>query len=299
LALDQLIEQHGDSIALIRYQMGTTNPFFMYDSLENRTRISYYGVGGSGHLYIDGVVNALYDPAIWDSLFDTRLDVPSPMEIQIWGSYSDFTRRVDLDIGVIATDSIGWSDLRLQCVLIENHIHYNAPNGLLIHNQIMRDMVPDALGEQFSISNGDTVFFERTFTVDRIINVDSSEVVVFTQDHRTKNMIQAAKVGLRELEAMAVRDEPRLLPRRSKVNFCQPNPFNAKTIIKYSLSEESNVAIGIYNILGKRIEMIRPGSQRAGDYGVIWDASALPSGVYFARLETGRNSQSLKMLLIK
>jgi hypothetical protein len=299
LALDQLIEQHGDSIALIRYQMGTTNPFFLYDSLENRARITYYGVGGSGHLYIDGVVDALYNPANWDSLFDTRLNIPSPMEIAFSGNFIPISNQVNLHVRVIATDSIAWSDLHLQCVLVENHIHYNAPNGLTIHNQIMRDMIPDAQGEAFSISEGDTLFFDRTFNIELGIIPDSSEIVVFVQAQQSKNILQAEAMTIPEFRELSVGDEPRPLPLTSGLYACWPNPFNASTMIEYNLDRRSDVLIDIYNLLGERVATIRHGFRQAGVHSVVWDASAFPSGTYFARLVECGQSTSLKMILIK
>jgi parallel beta-helix repeat protein len=78
-----------------------------------------------------------------------------------------------------------------------------------------------------------------------------------------------------------------------------PNPFNATTTLSYMLPQTGPVIISVYNLLGQRVRTIFEGKQQAGSHSLIWDASDLPSGVYFARLEAGERSQSVKMVLLK
>jgi len=78
-----------------------------------------------------------------------------------------------------------------------------------------------------------------------------------------------------------------------------PNPFNPSTKIGYSLPTQSHVRIEIYNILGQKIATLFEGNMQAGHHAIAWQADDFPSGVYFARVETAKNSQSIKMVLIK
>ena len=78
-----------------------------------------------------------------------------------------------------------------------------------------------------------------------------------------------------------------------------PNPFNPSTTIRYTLPAQSDVRIEIYNILGQRVATLFDGNNQAGYHTVTWHANDFPSGVYFARLETGKRSENIKMVLIK
>ena len=78
-----------------------------------------------------------------------------------------------------------------------------------------------------------------------------------------------------------------------------PNPFNAATTLSYMLPKSGSVTISIYNLLGQRVATICEGIQQAGQHSITWDASDFPSGVYFARLEAGEYSKSIKMVLLK
>ena len=78
-----------------------------------------------------------------------------------------------------------------------------------------------------------------------------------------------------------------------------PNPFNAATTISYSLPEQGEVVISIYNLLGQLVDTVFEGTRDAGEHTVTWDASDHPSGVYFARLKTGERTENIKMVLLK
>lgn len=78
-----------------------------------------------------------------------------------------------------------------------------------------------------------------------------------------------------------------------------PNPFNAATNINYELPYRTEVRIDIYNIVGQKTATLFTGIQQAGNHVVTWHADDIPSGVYFARLEAGQRSESIKMVLLR
>ncbi|MBI5726663.1 MAG: T9SS type A sorting domain-containing protein [Ignavibacteriales bacterium] len=78
-----------------------------------------------------------------------------------------------------------------------------------------------------------------------------------------------------------------------------PNPFNPSTVIGYVLSEESNVSLKIYDVLGKEIATLVDAKQNAGKYSISFDGAKLNTGMYFYQLKTGHNSVTKSMLLLK
>ena len=78
-----------------------------------------------------------------------------------------------------------------------------------------------------------------------------------------------------------------------------PNPFNAATTIRYTISRESEVSIAIYNLLGQKVETLFDGINNPGEHSITWDASDVPSGIYFARLERRGIAENIKMVLLK
>lgn len=88
-------------------------------------------------------------------------------------------------------------------------------------------------------------------------------------------------------------------PERSFLAQNSPNPFNAKTVIRYSLLAQTHVIIDIFDILGKKIVKSKQGFRQAGNYLAIWDANNQPSGIYFYRITADDYSQSQRMVLLK
>ena len=84
-----------------------------------------------------------------------------------------------------------------------------------------------------------------------------------------------------------------------------PNPFNPSTNIEYSLYKSGNVTLKIYDNLGKEVySLVNNLYQVQGNYIVSWNGTnnkgvLVPSGMYFYKLETGINSVTKKMLLLK
>ena len=66
-----------------------------------------------------------------------------------------------------------------------------------------------------------------------------------------------------------------------------PNPFNPTTKIKYSVPKTSKVSLALFTILGEEIATLVNEEKTAGNYEVEFNASNLPSGVYFYRLQAG------------
>jgi photosystem II stability/assembly factor-like uncharacterized protein len=97
----------------------------------------------------------------------------------------------------------------------------------------------------------------------------------------------------------AVAGEPAALPSRFVLRQNYPNPFNPSTTIAFDLPERAYVRLRVYDVLGKEVARLVEGSQEPGVHEVTFDASALPSGVYFYRLSAGEISQAKKLLLLR
>ena len=78
-----------------------------------------------------------------------------------------------------------------------------------------------------------------------------------------------------------------------------PNPFNPVTTIKYSLPQTGYITLKVFNTIGEEVATLAGNIKEAGSYEVEFDASALNSGVYYYRLESGGFSMTNKMMLIK
>lgn len=82
---------------------------------------------------------------------------------------------------------------------------------------------------------------------------------------------------------------------------CQnyPNPVTARTTIRFALREPLPVSLGIYNVLGQRVEYRDLGVMAAGIYDHVVNLAGLPCGVYCYRLKAGGFTAVKKLVLMK
>ena len=78
-----------------------------------------------------------------------------------------------------------------------------------------------------------------------------------------------------------------------------PNPFNPSTTIKFSIPEQTNVTLKIFNSIGQEVASLLNGEMAAGNHSVDFNASKLSSGVYFYRIDSPSFTSTKKMILIK
>lgn len=78
-----------------------------------------------------------------------------------------------------------------------------------------------------------------------------------------------------------------------------PNPFNPSTVISYSIANEGNVTLKIFNAAGQLVKELVNSYHTAGIYNAEFSAASLSSGVYFYRLEANGFTAVNKMVLVK
>jgi len=203
VALDQLVEDYGDSLNLIRYYMtGEYDPLYSYNPDEMEARGAYYDYYYTPHLFIDGDLDAGYYPGDWEGYFIERFGTYSPLSMAFSGNYDASNRSVKLIISITAEGSITDGDLRFQSILTESGIHWSAPNGIDTHNQVMRDMIPNPNGEAMEVEQGGTVYFERNFILDNELKYSNCDLVAFVQSYASKSVYQSARVSLSSLPSV-------------------------------------------------------------------------------------------------
>jgi hypothetical protein len=91
-----------------------------------------------------------------------------------------------------------------------------------------------------------------------------------------------------------------IVPAVFELNQNYPNPFNPTTTINFTLDKSGYTTLKIYNILGKEVATLFGGNAEAGRiYEVNFNAKYLSSGLYFYKLQSGKNSEIKKLVLLK
>lgn len=94
-------------------------------------------------------------------------------------------------------------------------------------------------------------------------------------------------------------EKDNLIPKEFALYQNYPNPFNPETIIEFNIPKRTFVKLTIYDILGREIKVLINEEINPGKYAVKFNASNLPSGIYFYRLDAGEFSDIKKMVFVK
>lgn len=86
-------------------------------------------------------------------------------------------------------------------------------------------------------------------------------------------------------QTLRVTDAP--LPIRPELSANYPNPFSGVTTLTYDLPRGERVTIELLDATGRVLFVAVDGYHEAGRHSLRFDASTLPSGMYFARLRSG------------
>ena len=93
--------------------------------------------------------------------------------------------------------------------------------------------------------------------------------------------------------------EAEITPTEFKLYQNFPNPFNPSTTIYYSIPELSFVTLKVYDVLENEIATLVEEEKPIGSYEIEFEASGLPSGIYFYYFSTENYERTNKMILIK
>ncbi len=83
-----------------------------------------------------------------------------------------------------------------------------------------------------------------------------------------------------------------------------PNPFNSRVNISYALSQQSLVSVEVFDILGRKVKVLKDGYENAGVQHVSWDGRnssgrIVSSGMYFCKLRLNSQEQTIKIHFLK
>ena len=83
-----------------------------------------------------------------------------------------------------------------------------------------------------------------------------------------------------------------------------PNPFNPQTTIGFDVPEAAHVRLEIYDLLGRRVKLLKEGVVAAGRHRVVWDATndanmSVSAGLYFYSIHAANFHAVKKLLLVK
>ncbi|MCH8874350.1 T9SS type A sorting domain-containing protein [candidate division KSB1 bacterium] len=98
---------------------------------------------------------------------------------------------------------------------------------------------------------------------------------------------------------VGIENEINIIPEAYSLNQNYPNPFNPTTQIQFSLPQDSDIRLAVFDLLGREVQVLAEGRYTAGTYSVAFDGTNLASGVYLYQLQAGTQRLTGEMILMK
>lgn len=304
MAADDFIDQ-SYNVAVIENHNGDP-----YANDDSNARNSYYGITGYPTGVFDGLlryVGGNNTTSVFPSylpLYQERAPIKTPISLDIYGEVTRDT--YDMTIRINKHANLVNPNLVLHFAITESEIPYNW-QGQTEFNFVNQMMVPSHLGTPIDLFNAGIghINVPLSFVKNANWNDYHCELVAFVQDLDTKEVIQAQKVAMLDLELPPVANDDNGIPAiMTALIGNHPNPFNPETEIRFSLKDAAPVRVDIYNIKGQIVKTLVNESKESGIHSATWNGTddqgrMVSSGVYWYKMSSGKFSSTKKMILMK
>ncbi len=299
--VDTLISKNSSPRDVIDIQYHTNtpgvDPLYQANTADPNSRVVYYSVQSVPSLRMDGNQYS-GESTTWanDSLY-LRLRTLIDPQFDIRVGYEIDGNTVDVEVEMVANDTITNEDLVLRVALIEKQVFASGTNGDTEFRNVLRKLLPSAAGTSIQsdwIPQSDTLVTSLThnmFNFDDPVN--QLAVVAFIQNEQTKEVYQAS---YKEVEGL-ITGLPDYISEEIGLDFiAYPNPTQGDLNLVFKESLKSAVTIDIYNSIGQSVFTDELGK---GDDFAALDLSGLPNGVYYLRTLTNNKVSGVKKILIE
>jgi|694.fasta_scaffold06233_7 hypothetical protein len=201
--------------------------------------------------------------------------------------YCDAIPNINLDKISLVNQTINYDIFSWQEITI-------GPNVTFVGNRILRapnvtilsgGAIPPNVSVQSMLPNGHIPF--------QIPPVAQSEINSFcasnTYNVQSRTVRKATEV---EVENYSAFDVDKLLT-------AYPNPTSGKVSFRYYIEEPSQVRLNLVSTTGTVVATPVDAYQEAGPYEFNYDASHLPAGIYIYTLETSKEKETRRLVIIK
>lgn len=248
---------------------------------DNNQRTNFYSILGTPTVVINGQTKKSAGSVTAANL-NAELNKVSPIQIIVKETGTN-QRNASIEIKTLGTKPSG--NYRIYVVALEKELNYASPNGEKIHYNVFRDFLSAADGDTIDLANqGGSV--SRSYTITMQPNWVESQmyIMAWIQDVSSKEVLNS---GTR-FDVITSNDNPNQLQLT-----VYPNPVKDQLKIELPGSLQSASRLSITNLLGKELFAVE---LNASTKNFQYPVSHFPKGIYFVRLQSGKEKTSRKWL---
>ena len=156
-------------------------------------------------------------------------------------------------------------------------------------------------------SRGFIYYNEDCGTPKQLLQMDNKNIRLISAEFQIRengSWVNSERTYISYENLILTSEKETSIPHSFKLEQNSPNPFNPTTVIDFSLSEESDVKLSIFDLSGKLIKILINAPLREGVHSLIWDGKStkgidVGAGVYLYNLQTDKINHTKKMILLR
>ncbi|MCI0473527.1 MAG: T9SS type A sorting domain-containing protein [Ignavibacteria bacterium] len=234
----------------------------------------------------------------WDIASSHTIDANSPQTFggtryvfKNWSDNGDTAHSIQVNSNTSVYTAYYKTQFRILTTVQPGGLPVTFTNGNMYHDSA--STVSVSVSPASVLHNGKTYYFNRwvgagigSYTGnDRTFQVNLHNAINQIAIYDTIN-VSISKLGTE-------------IPAKYDLYQNYPNPFNPSTKIKFDIIKSGITKLTVFDITGRTLNTLVNENLEAGSYEYFLNASALPSGIYFYKLESGNFVQTKRMILIK
>lgn len=192
--------EHSEALIYISYHVNwpqPTDPYYLFNTIENNARRNYYGVNAVPAVFMNGVEVSGSQTTIGNTLVNA-IGGFTALEIEVDGQYTSWNRAGHVTVSLNNSGTLSGNYI-LRTALIEEDLYYAGPNGHPNHYATMRDMIPTANGITVTLAPNSETVAELDFEVADVVDENNAALVIFLQHPTNKSVMNSAQVILPNL----------------------------------------------------------------------------------------------------
>jgi len=148
-------------------------------------------------------------------------------------------------------------------------------------------------------ADGEAMPDTATYSYEALTTTEAPTFILVGVTDDDSSSVQVGGVWYNETPAGLEISDEAPIATRFELGQNYPNPFNPTTHIRFNIPETASTKLTVFNVMGEEVATLVNGVMQAGGHTVSWNASSMPTGVYFYQLESANFSQTKKLLLVK
>ncbi len=225
----------------------------------------------------------------WDDLYDEQI---TEGEILYYNDIANHRFIIQWD-SITHNDNVGEPKREIFQAILLDPAHYPTLTGngeLIFQYKNVEEIENNTIGTENNIQSiGLQYVFNNSYDA-TASNLANGLAIKFTTEAPNLNILTSTDIG----------------QGANIFNLSQnhPNPFSSNTWISYSLPDNGNVSLTIYDLTGELVRTLQNGHQPAGKHTVMWDGlndfgNRVSSGIYFYSLKTEGFVETKKLFKLK